>query len=521
MDQTTKLMEYFCLPNLHRKNVLPIVSVTTAASLIYTTYRILKTEQEKKQNFKKIPIPGSSYPYVGHMMSLGELPGRTIAKWHEELGPIINLKMGVQNWILVDDPVLAHKIFVTKGMETSYRPHNVYAHDHYSFGGKGISFSQPDGVWKVSRTAALSVLAPKHIESYTPSLERESRDLVSRFIESTEKNGSVNPLKHLELFSMNVIITAIFSKRFDSVEDADFKKLDAMVAHVIKNCGLENDLPNFLPIVSIYHYFFGGQAEQRDFIKNKRNPFFRQLIRDAAVAEGPNVIKSLVEDGFKLSNDETLAITADLVAAGTDTVSISLQWNIAVMCRRPDIQKKVISEIDEFIKCNGRLPSFKERNHLPYCISVMKESMRFRSTIPLGLAHTAYEDLIIDGYMIPKNSILISSMDSMHMRQDIYPNPKKFEPERFMNNLKTMQSAANGKLEERDHFNFGWGRRICPGIYLAETEIFLAFVQMFARCYIEPSTDGLPDIDSAVNLGLTAAPVSYKVKFVKRADSLI
>lgn len=156
---------------------------------------------------------------------------------------------------------------------------------------------------------ALSVLAPKHIESYTPSLERESRDLVSRFIESTEKNSSVNPLKHLELFSMNVIITAIFSKRFDSVEDPDFKKLDEMIAHVIKNCGLENDLPNFLPIVSVYNYFFGGQAEQRDFIQNKRNPFFRQLIRDAAVAEGPNVIKSLVEDGFKLSNDETLAIT--------------------------------------------------------------------------------------------------------------------------------------------------------------------------------------------------------------------
>lgn len=64
-------------------------------------------------------------------------------------------------------------------------------------------------------------------------------------------------------------------------------------------------------------------------------------------------------------------------------------------------------------------------------------------------------------------------------------------------------------------------RRICPGIYLAETEIFLAFVQTFARCYIEPSTDGLLDIDSAVNLGLTTAPISYKVKFVKRADSPI
>lgn len=62
------------------------------------------------------------------------------------------------------------------------------------------------------------------------------------------------------------------------------------------------------------------------------------------------------------------------------------------MCRRPDIQKKVISEIDKFIKSNGRLPSFQERSHLPYCISVMKESMRFRSTVSLGLAHTTYED---------------------------------------------------------------------------------------------------------------------------------
>lgn len=49
-------------------------------------------------------------------------------------------------------------------------------------------------------------------------------------------------------------------------------------------------------------------------------------------------------------------------------------------------------------------------------------------------------------------------MESMHMRSDVYAEPEKFMPERFINNLKTMYSAANGKLEERDHYSFGWGR---------------------------------------------------------------
>lgn len=65
----------------------------------------------------------------------------------------------------------------------------------------------------------------------------------------------------------------------------------------------------------------------------------------------------------------------------------------------------------------------------------------------------------VDGYLLPKGCTIITNMDSMHKDSKQYPiNPESFLPERFINNLKTMQSAANGKIEERDHFNFGWGR---------------------------------------------------------------
>lgn len=74
--------------------------------------------------------------------------------------------------------------------------------------------------------------------------------------------------------------------------------------------------------------------------------------------------------------------------------------------------------------------------------------------------------VLIDNYIIPKGAMLISSMDSMHKKANNFSCPESYCPERFINNLKTMHAAANGKLEERDHYAFGWGRRICPGIYL-------------------------------------------------------
>lgn len=53
---------------------------------------------------------------------------------------------------------------------------------------------------------------------------------------------------------------------------------------------------------------------------------------------------------------------------------------------------------------------------------------------------------------------------------------------------------------------------------MAEVQLFIALVEIFSRCYVEPASDGFPDIDSEIHGGLTARPVNYKVKFVQRTD---
>lgn len=62
------------------------------------------------------------------------------------------------------------------------------------------------------------------------------------------------------------------------------------------------------------------------------------------------------------------------------------------MCNYPEIQKKVASEIDEFVNANGHIPSFSERKQVPYCVSVIKECLRMKNALTLGLPHYANKD---------------------------------------------------------------------------------------------------------------------------------
>lgn len=138
MERVTKLFESVKMPRLEKEHAVPaVISIVAATTILYSSYRFVSdSNRKKKQGTREIPSPGSSYPYVGHMLSLGELPGRKVAEWHKELGPILKLKMGSKTWIMLDDPVLAQKIFVSRGADTSERPYSNYTQNIYGMNGK-------------------------------------------------------------------------------------------------------------------------------------------------------------------------------------------------------------------------------------------------------------------------------------------------------------------------------------------------------------------------------------------------
>jgi hypothetical protein len=92
-----------------------------------------------------------------------------------------------------------------------------------------------------------------------------------------------------------------------------------------------------------------------------------------------------------------------------------------------------------------------------------------------GIPHSTIEEVVFKDYVIPKGTILLPNIPSMMRNPERYTNPNEFNPARFLNDESdSIASSHSQDWSQRDHVHFGWGRRLCPGAYVADICIFMA-----------------------------------------------
>ncbi|KAI8982617.1 cytochrome P450 [Pilobolus umbonatus] len=500
------------------KHTKTIISITAATAVLFSTYKAFSVPDpfKNKKGFKKIPVPDGAIPYIGHLLSFAKNPSQTITNWHRKYGPIFRVQLGIMHGVFINDPYLAHDLFVTHGSVTSDRPQNNGLSNYHSDFGRGIISAPYGHSWKKTRNAALSILAPKKLDMFADMIDSESDALVERLISCSEKEGGISPMPHLEFNSLNFISAALFGIRFETMDDPKYHEIADIPISIAKLLAVGRDISTFLPAFSFLKVFFTDYAlEMRDYVANVRDPTMRKLIKEAHEREGHNLVKAVKEERIDISPEDEIVFFVDLLLGGTDTTATSLSWACAILCHHRDVQDKMYEEIKKFTNKHGRYPTFHERNETPYIFSTMRECMRYRPAFIFIVPHSNTKDVVVDGYFIPKDSMINVCVDNMNRNPMIYSDPEKFIADRFMNNHKSMMAAANGKLEERDQYGFGWGRRICPGIYLAELEMYSAFTRLFSQCIIEAAGE-LPDLVKPALSNLISQPAPYKAKFTRR-----
>ncbi|KAF0421271.1 cytochrome P450 [Gigaspora margarita] len=182
-------------------------------------------------------------------------------------------------------------------------------------------------------------------------------------------------------------------------------------------------------------------------------------------------------DEGTLDDLDVIYLTNEIFSAGTDTVSASLTWLTAALANNPHVQSKAHQELDRVIG-QSRIPEVSDEQNIPYIRAIIKESQRYCGPVYLGLPHAIEEDDDYNGYHIPANSVVVLNQYGIHTDEKRYENPKEFKPERFLGFTESSATLANGNYENRDHFGFGAGRRLCTGIHMAERELLFGVTRL-------------------------------------------
>ncbi|KAL8718103.1 MAG: hypothetical protein Q9225_004725 [Loekoesia sp. 1 TL-2023] len=136
-----------------------------------------------------------------------------------------------------------------------------------------------------------------------------------------------------------------------------------------------------------------------------------------------------------------------------------------------------------------------------------------------GVPHAADRDDSYRGRFIPKGTCVIPNLTALHRDTELYPNADMFEPDRFRNHhLNSAASALHPDYLQRDHFNYGFGRRLCPGIHVAEQSLFIVISRVLWAFDIQEKPGYALDMKSK-NAGLIMKHKPFQVDVKSRGPT--
>ncbi|KAF4584967.1 hypothetical protein EYR40_001793 [Pleurotus pulmonarius] len=212
-----------------------------------------------------------------------------------------------------------------------------------------------------------------------------------------------------------------------------------------------------------------------------------------------SIAETLIENLAEGDDEEVARNTAAACyVGGTDTAICTLRIFLLAMVLHPEAQRKAQEELDAVI--GDRLPTFEDREQLPYVRALLKEVTRWQPVTPMGHAHRVTEDDVYDGYFIPKGTLVATNVWSMLNDPEAYPEPAKFNPDRFLKD-----GEIDPDVLDPAQVAFGFGRRICPGRFFSADNTFIIVSTLLSAFNFRPPLDAqgkpiLPEIDMSPGL---------------------
>jgi cytochrome P450 len=184
------------------------------------------------------------------------------------------------------------------------------------------------------------------------------------------------------------------------------------------------------------------------------------------------------DDGSAMSDAEVFDQLLTLVAAGHETATITIAWAFYWLHRNLDVLERLLAEIDALDGDPEPKAEIDALVRLPYLEAVVQETLRLYPVVAIATRQLK-QPFELQGYQLPPGVIVGAATSLVHYREDLYPEPERFWPERFLG--KTFGPA--------EYFPFGGGARRCLGAAFAMYEIKIVLATLLRTVRVRPVDD--------------------------------
>ena len=356
--------------------------------------------------------------------------------------------------------------------------------------GDGL-FSSEGESWQSQRRLMQPHFTPKAVQRYAEDM----RGAVAQMLLRWRGQGRVEALFESMRLAMDVIGRTMFGVP-EIGEAGPLGRAIGTALDLASRRLLEPmPLPLWIPTPT-NRRFVAARAEVDAFVYDV---IARRRAESAGSARPPDLLDVLIaarddESGRGMTDRQLRDEVLTVFVAGHETTAVTLTWALALVARRPDVMARLHAEADALA---DDVPGLSDIPKLTYTRQVIDETLRMFPAV-WALPRTVARDDVMDGYAIPAGAIAMGLAHELHRQPDLWPDPERFDPERFT------PAAAQGR-HKHAYMPFGAGHRVCIGIHFALLELVVALAAIARSYRWRLLTDEVPSV--GVSTLRPAAPV--------------
>ncbi|XP_042720638.1 cytochrome P450 3A9-like [Lagopus leucura] len=504
-------------------NLLPFFSIETWILLLLFVALLIAYGTWPFGLFKKLGIPGPRpLPFFGTCLEYRKGFLEFDTECFKKYGKIWGIYDGRQPAVVVMDPQIIKTVLVKECYSTFTNRRRV---DLAGVLRNAVSLAEDDQ-WKRLRTVLSPTFTSGKLKEMFPTMKHFGEMLVKNVQKRVEKNSSVPVKDFFGSYSMDVVTSTSFGVNIDSMnnpkspfvrEMQKLTKFDFFDPVFI----LSFVCPFLTPLMAKMNIsLFPSDAvdfflRSIDKIKKDRErethkgrvDFLQMMIESQksdsnGSSDGKNSHKAL-------SDIEVLSQAFIFIFAGYEPTSNTLCYLAYLLALHPDVQQKVVNEIDTVLPNKAPL-TYEAIMQLDYLDMAVNETLRL---YPLGgrIERNCKKDVEINGVTIPKDTIVVIPPHTLHRNSEYWPNPDEFRPERFSKENKD-------NIDPYTYLPFGAGPRNCIGMRFALLTLKVAITAILQHFTFQVCKETQIPL-KLLSMGFTTPEKPIVLKLVPRTNN--